>query len=92
MHELVRCTFMHLPDASTNQQEFSQEGKSNPDDEILADAMGLGKNLMTISLILARPGRGTAEIENKEKSILTSLQKQLECQVSEAKRREQESD
>ncbi|PWA70104.1 DNA/RNA helicase protein [Artemisia annua] len=32
--------------------------------EILADAMGLGKTVMTISLILARPGKGTAEIEN----------------------------
>ncbi|PWA38660.1 DNA/RNA helicase protein [Artemisia annua] len=31
---------------------------------ILADAMGLGKTVMTISLILARPGKGTAEIEN----------------------------
>ena len=32
--------------------------------QILADAMGLGKTVMTISLILARPGKGTAEIEN----------------------------
>ncbi|XP_024995890.1 DNA repair protein RAD5B [Cynara cardunculus var. scolymus] len=30
---------------------------------ILADAMGLGKTVMTISLILARPGKGTTESE-----------------------------
>nr|GEW34931.1 putative SWI/SNF-related matrix-associated actin-dependent regulator of chromatin subfamily A member 3-like 3 [Tanacetum cinerariifolium] len=35
---------------------------------ILADAMGLGKTVMTISLILARPGKGTAEIENGNKN------------------------
>ncbi|GJV97676.1 hypothetical protein Tco_1549253 [Tanacetum coccineum] len=34
MHELFRCAFMHLPDVSTNQQEFTQEGRSNPDDEV----------------------------------------------------------
>ncbi|KAL0737049.1 hypothetical protein Bca4012_013259 [Brassica carinata] len=31
---------------------------------ILADAMGLGKTVMTIALILARPGRGNPEIED----------------------------
>ena len=36
--------------------------------QILADAMGLGKTVMTISLILARPGKGTAEIENGDKN------------------------
>lgn len=32
--------------------------------QILADAMGLGKTVMTIALILARPGRGNPEIED----------------------------
>lgn len=32
--------------------------------QILADAMGLGKTVMTISLILARPGKGTTDIED----------------------------
>ncbi|XP_010542930.1 PREDICTED: putative SWI/SNF-related matrix-associated actin-dependent regulator of chromatin subfamily A member 3-like 3 [Tarenaya hassleriana] len=31
---------------------------------ILADAMGLGKTVMTIALILARPGRGSPDNEN----------------------------
>ncbi|KAJ9547400.1 hypothetical protein OSB04_019943 [Centaurea solstitialis] len=35
---------------------------------ILADAMGLGKTVMTISLILARPGKGTAESEENIES------------------------
>lgn len=34
MHELVRCVFMHLPDVSTNQQEFTQEGRSHGGDEV----------------------------------------------------------
>ncbi|KAI3693065.1 hypothetical protein L6452_32893 [Arctium lappa] len=34
---------------------------------ILADAMGLGKTVMTISLILARPGKGTPESEENIK-------------------------
>lgn len=32
--------------------------------QILADAMGLGKTVMTIALILARPGRGNPENED----------------------------
>ncbi|XP_027167046.1 DNA repair protein RAD5B-like [Coffea eugenioides] len=32
---------------------------------ILADAMGLGKTVMTIALILARQGRGTLRIKNR---------------------------
>ena len=34
MHELVRCVFMHLPDISTNQQEFTLEGRSHGGDEV----------------------------------------------------------
>ena len=33
--------------------------------QILADAMGLGKTVMTIALILARQGRGTLRIKNR---------------------------
>ncbi|KAI3700742.1 hypothetical protein L2E82_45380 [Cichorium intybus] len=36
---------------------------------ILADAMGLGKTVMTISLILARTGKETLEIEDKNECI-----------------------
>lgn len=32
--------------------------------QILADAMGLGKTVMTIALILSRPGRGSSEYQN----------------------------
>ena len=34
MYELVRCVFMHLPDVSNNQQEFTQEGRSHGGDEV----------------------------------------------------------
>ncbi|KAL8104947.1 DNA repair protein RAD5B [Apium graveolens] len=39
---------------------------------ILADAMGLGKTVMTISLILARPGRGIPEANHTDSENLAS--------------------
>ncbi|GKC92453.1 hypothetical protein Tco_1157895, partial [Tanacetum coccineum] len=53
MHELVICVFMHLPDVSTNQQEFTQEGSSNPDDEVAnvqQDMLGNGSLSISESL------------------------------------------
>ncbi|CAN7027350.1 unnamed protein product [Brassica rapa subsp. trilocularis] len=53
---------------------------------ILADAMGLGKTVMTIALILARPGRGNPEIEddlaadvNGDKTKRNESHKALTC-------------
>ncbi|KAF7837509.1 DNA repair protein RAD5B [Senna tora] len=42
---------------------------------ILADAMGLGKTVMTIALILARPGRVSSENKDGESSSNTSITK-----------------
>lgn len=54
--------------------------------QILADAMGLGKTVMTIALILARPGRGNPEIEddlaadvNGDKTKRNESHKALTC-------------
>lgn len=41
---------------------------------ILADAMGLGKTVMTIALILARPGRGCPENEEPDTETADSAQ------------------
>ncbi|TKY53702.1 SWI/SNF-related matrix-associated actin-dependent regulator [Spatholobus suberectus] len=45
---------------------------------ILADAMGLGKTVMTIALILSNPGRGNSEnidVENGDDNIITNKRK-----------------
>ncbi|KAK7393670.1 hypothetical protein VNO78_22233 [Psophocarpus tetragonolobus] len=47
---------------------------------ILADAMGLGKTVMTIALILSNPGRGNSEsmdVENGDDNVITSKRKNV---------------
>ncbi|XP_061344667.1 DNA repair protein RAD5B-like [Gastrolobium bilobum] len=48
---------------------------------ILADAMGLGKTVMTISLILSNPGRGNSEnrdVESAKDNIITNKRKNVD--------------
>ncbi|KAF3456838.1 hypothetical protein FNV43_RR01492 [Rhamnella rubrinervis] len=42
---------------------------------ILADAMGLGKTVMTIALILTRPGRNSPDIQEQDDAVNTEVTK-----------------